>query len=150
MFTRILLLVCAIALSACEGATGAMGPAGPSGPDGGSGPAGPAGTDGGGYYSSRANVYCNTVTNTAGLAVVTAPCNTLTDIPIGGGCSSSPTVTTVALVTSQPVAWEAAYVDQVPAYWACAWVSNGAGTSTDGTPVILTGASAKICCVQVP
>lgn len=152
-------------LVACSGNTGPQGPIGPTGPTGPQGPAGPTGPQGlagangpqgpigpqgppgpanGGFYTSRDNVYCNTVTGlTAGRSFLTASCSAVADLPLAGSCTAPDDTVGLAAVSS-PQGWHGA-TSTAPAEWFCQFAKNGVAISVD-----YPGASATICCVTHP
>ena len=142
---RLLAFALTLALCACggsagpEGPQGQQGPAGPQGPQGLNGADGGTGPAGGGYYTSRNTVYCNTVAMAAGDTFVIASCNNLQDLPLSGGCSLP--YGTLPVTNSIPVYWDSAAAGSSAAGWLCSWT---------GTNAAQYGASATICCVSVP
>jgi hypothetical protein len=116
-----------------QGDPGLVGTTGPQGDPGVVGTVGPPGQRGGGYYTSRNDVYCNYTSMAAGSATnVTAKCSTDYDIAVGGGCLG-----TVAAVGSYPSFWSGVNIGN-PASWVCSYTSNQ------------PGAQAWVCCVHVP
>jgi hypothetical protein len=106
------------------------------------GAAGAQGAQGGGLYTSRDDVYCDTV---SGMDVKPSPglsaeCRQITDLPLSGSCN--PGDATVEVFTNKPMAWTTQ--GQAVASWQCAFAVNGTPV-TDHRPV-----SATICCVHHP
>ena len=126
------------------GSTGPQGPVGATGPQGPIGPQGPAGPANGGFYTSRDNVYCNTVTGiSAGVYFLTARCSAIADLPLTGSCTAPDD--RIGLVSeSRPDAWHGATSNDA-AGWFCSFAKNGLAIS-----VAYPGASATICCVTHP
>jgi hypothetical protein len=118
-------------LTGLTGATGPMGPQGPQGPPG------------GGFYTSRDNVYCNRATVTDNSSALVVSCTSPADLPLSGSCYSADD--TVAVVTvSEPQAWSPAST-VISATWFCAFGKNGVGLSHP-----FVGAVGFICCIKHP
>lgn len=134
-FLRAVATLAACLLVACgEGDAGPEGPAGPTGATGATGATGPSGPAGGGFYTSRRDVYCvNELMGAGSQLSVTAQCANAQDLPLTGGCWSGATPP----VGGAPVGWAAADPTS-PAGWECAWSSNQ------------PSAKATICCVRHP
>ena len=156
-FAALLLTTSLVACS--DGSMGPQGPAGPQGPrgeqglqggqgergpPGALGEQGPPGAQGGGYYTSKSNLYCN---RTKGTTVpgppLIAACNEREDLPIHGSCGGSPWGERVYLAINEGFAWTAL---STPAEWRCDW----ARIDTTGPTVILDDLFAEICCVRRP
>jgi hypothetical protein len=157
-FVVSLLSVAFLAACPSSGSQGLQGPAGPQGPAGAAGaqgqqgnpgPAGPSGDAGSGL--SRAGTYCNTRQGlyaadggiSAGAGAMEMTCNTITDIPVAGGCSGQ----TLNLSTGQyfilqstPAGWN---TPGAVATWNCQWafVNGATGQSMDS-------ALGYICCLS--
>lgn len=156
----------AVTVAACtsQGPVGPQGPAGPAGaagPKGDTGPQGPIGMPGmpgipgmpgpigGGRYTQRSDLYCesNPVTPAGGSDAL---CRDSTDIAITGGCLQNSNARIfppgeLALISSGPLFWSAGS----RATWTCDWRS----TSPDaGSPTYWfdAGLTATICCIAVP
>ena len=114
------------------------GPAGPAGTKGDKGDLGPQGSQGGGFYVSKAPVYCNSV------VVVSAPtfaagfasCNLAKDLPVSGGCQTGDFG--ARLAASYPENWNA---QASLSRWNCLWGSPSGGANTY---------TVSICCIAVP
>ncbi|MDX2008670.1 MAG: hypothetical protein SFW67_00685, partial [Myxococcaceae bacterium] len=159
-------LAAAVTVAACTsagpaGPQGPAGPAGPAGPKGDTGAQGPMGAPGmqgiagmqgapgGGRYTQRSDLYCesNPVTGGGGQAAL---CRNPLDIAISGGCLQDSSVRNfppgeLALISSGPLFWPAGSRST----WTCTWRS----TSPDaGSPTYWAdaGLSATICCIAVP
>lgn len=161
-------LISALVLAGCTsaGPVGPQGPAGPAGPAGAKGEpgmqgaqgvagmqgiAGMQGPPGGGRYTQRSDLYCETV-EASGLfrGVGGASCRRPQDIAISGGClregAGNPQLLgEVALISNGPKFWPAGST----ASWECRW------TSTNPTAVQTSywadgGLYATICCINAP
>jgi hypothetical protein len=100
-------------------------------------------------YTSTAQVYCNETTGRDGPRVVAA-CLDDNDLPVTGGCYVGGNETPhVALEYSMPIQWDS-HGNGTFALWECQWTANGQSDVADGTPVIVAGGMAYICCVPVP
>lgn len=159
-------LAAALAVAACTsqgpvGPQGPAGPAGPAGPPGDAGPQGPKGDTGmqgiagmqgppgGGRYTQRSDLYCesNPVLPGGGQGVL---CRTPFDIAISGGCLQDSNIRIfppgeLALISSGPLFWPSGS----RASWTCAWRSTSpdAGSNEYWADAGLT---ATICCIAVP
>lgn len=152
--------VSAFLVAACSsaGPAGPQGPAGPAGPKGDKGEtgmqgaqgmpgmqgiAGMQGTPGGGLYTRRSDLYCETGQGGA-------LCRTPNDIPISGGCLQDSTVRLfppgeIALTTSGPKFWPSGS----RASWACEWTSSSPNANQPGYWAD-AGLVSTICCIAVP
>ena len=159
--------VSAFVISACSsaGPAGPQGPSGPAGPKGDKGDtgmqgaqgvpgmqgiAGMQGAPGGGRYTQRADLYCETQPIPGGGSSDSVLCRTQNDIPISGGCLQDPTVRLfpqgeLALTSSGPKFWPAGS----RATWSCAWTSSNP-SANQPTYWADAGLSATICCIAVP
>ena len=152
---RVLTAALLLSLTACDkGDTGPAGPAGPKGdkgdpgeqgPPGNQGPQGiqgPQGPMGGGYYTSRADIYCkSSVGTTTGIVSVT--CDTANDLPLAGSCSVGGTTALNIAQNGRLDTW--AGPSTQPAAWDCSW-SDASGVRVNNVP---TG-KAEICCIKHP
>lgn len=150
------LVILFVSTLACTGKTGPPGAQGPAGQNGAQGIQGSQGAKGdtglqgiqgppgGGLYTSRNDVYCNTVMMTANPTAFTvrAACNTDLDLPLAGSCEAPGTIA-LNLTTNGPNLWAGQNVGN-PAYWECGWTPPG-GAATNAP-----GALATICCVKRP
>ncbi len=158
----------AFTIAACSsaGPVGPQGPAGPAGPKGDKGDtgmqgaqgvpgmqgiAGMQGPQGGGLYTRRSDLYCETNSFPSGGSSDGVLCRTQNDIPISGGCLQDPTVRVfpqgeLALSTNGPKFWSTA---GTRATWSCSWNS---GNPNANQPAYWAdaGLSATICCIAVP
>ena len=131
---------------------GDQGPAGPAGSQGPAGPQGPqdiqglTGSAGGGLYTSRSSVKCNTVTmgvDPPAPVGVVAHCDSDLDLPLVGSCAAnSAPGGTLTLLFNGPVSWDANSTGQ--AAWSCAWANSGGGQ------VNVPDGQATICCIKHP
>lgn len=114
---------------------------------GSTGPAGPSGPTGGGYYTSRADVYCNTNAYSLGdtAATITASCSTALDLPLTGACDLSGAAYGAVpyLTTNRLQYWAGTGLTQ-PAEWICGWQDSTRAA------FIAPGATVTICCITVP
>lgn len=158
--------VSAFVVAACSsaGPAGPQGPAGPAGPKGDKGDtgmqgvqgapgmqgiAGMQGPPGGGLYTRRSDLYCETV-EAGGLNGTASLCRTQNDIPISGGCLQDRLVRSfqqgeVSLTSSSPKFWAAGS----RATWTCEW-SSSSPTANQPTYWADAGLTATICCIAVP
>ncbi|MBL8941245.1 MAG: collagen-like protein [Archangium sp.] len=159
----------AFVIAACSsaGPAGPQGPAGPAGPKGDKGDtgapgakgdtgmqglAGMQGATGGGLYTRRSDLYCETIEagSSGGLNGAETQCRTQNDIPIGGGCLQNRLVRSfpggeVSLTSSSPKFWPAGS----RASWTCEWSSSNPNANQP-TYWADAGLTATICCVAVP
>lgn len=155
----------AFVIAACSsaGPAGPQGPAGPAGAKGDKGDtgmqgaqgvpgmqgiAGMQGAMGGGLYTRRSDLYCET-TPTSGNASGTQ-CRTARDIPIAGGCRQDAVVRLfpqgeLALTSSSMKFWPAG----AQAAWECEWTSSNPNANQPAYWAD-AGLSATICCIAVP
>ena len=120
---RTILLLAAVAVSACEGSTGPQGPAGPAG------------------GATRTPSYCNggiAAANSGNNWTVTASCNGAADMPLQGLCLEPGGLPADAFLSeSAPVNWSD--TSQV-AGWRCKW------SWQMGAPTAEFAAQAEVCC----
>jgi hypothetical protein len=112
---------------------------------------GDVGLTGGGIYTSRNDVYCDTVSmpNNPAVYRVTATCRTVSDLPLTGWCDlvssllPAATKATLILEGQGPTNWQGAGgADK--ADWSCSWAN------ASNSYVNAVGATASICCVSNP
>ncbi len=157
MFRYVLLLITLLVALACRGdrglpgpqgqdgapgIQGLQGPPGPQGPQGVPGPQGIQGPAGGGVYTSRGALYCNSTTGTT-TGIVTASCNANKDLPLAGSCENYES-TALNIATNGSIAAWPNTNPATPAQWVCQWSS--AGVVVNNVP---TG-KATICCITNP
>jgi len=126
-----------------EGPPGPQGPQGLPGVQGPVGPQGVVGPQGGGIYTSRDDVYCNTAVGSDNTGTLTASCSAPADLPLSGSCYSAQDNVAVVL-TSQPDGWAPASTT-ISAGWLCVFGKNGIRLNTP-----FASAAAVICCVRRP
>lgn len=151
---RTLFVLPLVLLVACQ--EGSRGPVGPQGPEGSAGPQGPAGPQGvaglqgpqgvqgpigGGLYTSRDDIYCNTSPIGTTNGNVSAACDTPEDLPLTGSCANHETkalnLSTNGFIENWPGRSTA------PASWLCSW------SGLDGVVVnVVPTAKASICCIR--
>lgn len=157
----------AFTIAACSsaGPAGPQGPAGPAGAKGDKGDpgapgakgdtglqgiAGMQGPQGGGLYTRRSDLYCETFLVSGGGNAGGTQCRTARDIPIAGGCRQD-SVTRLfpqgelALTSSAMKFWPAG----AQAAWECEWTSSNP-TANQPAYWADAGLSATICCISVP
>ena len=129
-------------LAACGGSQGPQGPTGPQGDPGASGATGATGATGG--YTSKDDVYCNTISMPSDPTVVevTASCNATADLPLEGSCMTPPSGPDIALLESGPGAWS---TSTTAAGWFCQW-----GRLSTSTFVNVPGGQDTMCCIKHP
>lgn len=161
--------VSSFVIAACSsaGPVGPQGPAGPAGPKGDKGDigmqgaqgmpgmqgiAGMQGPPGGGRYTQRGDLYCETVEagSSGGLNGTAALCRSQNDMPIAGGCLQDRLVRSfpggeVSLTSSSPKFWPAGS----RATWTCEWSSSNPNANQPAYWAD-AGLTATICCVAVP
>jgi len=134
----------------CAGPIGPQGEPGDEGPPGDAGAAGPkgdTGSTGGGYYTSRENVYCNEVigTTSADAFRIAVDCNDANDLYLTGGCDRVNAPDSF-LYENAPVAIDQTTASGFSAGHRCQWVFNPGGSA----PSSLPSARGRVCCIQVP
>jgi len=136
---RLAAAIFVLLLVACGGSQGPQGPTGPQGDPGAPGATGAIGATGG--YTSKEDVYCNTIVMPDDPAVVevTASCNAAADLPLEGGCMTPPSASDIALLSSGPGAWS---TFTTAAIWSCRWIRLSSGAFVN-----VPGGAASICCV---
>jgi hypothetical protein len=154
MRLRLITAALLLSLTACQ--RGDVGPAGPPGPKGDKGDPGeqglpgiqgiqgaqgPQGPIGGGYYTSRQDLYCRSSMGTT-TGTVEADCDNAADLPLTGSCANSePTALNIAtngLIQN----WPGNSI--LPAAWVCEWSSGGARVNN------VPSGRATICCIKHP
>lgn len=166
-------LAAAVTVAACtsagpagpQGPTGPAGPAGPKGDTGAQGPigapgmqgiAGMQGPPGGGRYTQRSDLYCETQSVLPG-GRASVECRDVNDLPVTGGCLQNSAINNfppgeISLISSGPALWP--FQSSGPAGWNCDWrsVSPSAAGPGGGNPAYWgdAGMSATICCIAVP
>lgn len=157
----------AFVIAACSsaGPAGPQGPAGPAGPKGDKGDpgaqgaqgvpgmqgiAGMPGATGGGLYTRRSDLYCESVPAPGGGFGSASVCRTARDIPIAGGCLQDQLIRQfpqgeLALTSSAMKFWPAG----AQATWVCSWSSSNPNANQP-TYWADAGLSATICCIAVP
>lgn len=130
-----------IGLQGPSGEVGPSGPPGSRGEQGARGDIGPPGPIGGGLYTKRNNIYCNTVPGEfdTGGGEAEARCDTIEDLPVFGSCDGANTDS--YLGASRPANWSHT---GTPASFVCAWLFRS------GVATPITNASATICCIRNP
>ena len=144
-----------LSLTACDkGDTGPAGPAGPKGDKGDPGEQGlpgnqgpqgiqgPQGPMGGGYYTSRADIYCKSSIGTT-TGTVTVACDTANDLPLTGSCSVGGTTPLILARNGGLSTWSGPSTQA--ATWDCSW-GDSSGVIVNNVP---TG-KAEICCIKHP
>jgi hypothetical protein len=143
-----LLLLCL--LVGCVPAS--QGPKGDPGLPGPPGPGGDAGSPGGGFYTSRGNVYCRDQVGPldAGIftGTVTASCDSVADLPLTGTCDgqvlASATTQPLPASFNLPVYWDVpdGTARVPPAAWECLWLGSPPPNQSNG--------HSRICCIKHP
>ena len=153
---RVMTAALLLSLTACnKGDPGPTGPAGPKGDKGDQGAQGlpgaqgaqglpgPQGPIGGGYYTSRADIYCKTSPLGTTTGTVTVACDTANDLPLAGACSVGGTTPLNIAQNGGLNTWAGSSTQ--PAEWHCSW-SDATGVTVNNVP---TG-KAEICCIKHP
>lgn len=134
---------------ACNGAPGAQGAPGDPGAPGDKGDKGDPGLQGppgGGLYTSRNDVYCNTAIPAdmpSGASTLVAQCDTPRDLPLSGFCSQIDR--DGANTRTRAADWGLAN-STLPASLFCEWSIANTGIPLSQLP----RAEAQICCVKNP
>lgn len=157
----------AFIIAACSsaGPAGPQGPAGPAGAKGDKGDTGAQGAQGvpgmqgiagmqgamgGGLYTRRSDLYCETTPAPGGGSGSGAVCRTAQDLPIAGGCAQDQVVRQfprgeLALTSSAMKFWPGG----AQAGWECSWTSSNPNANQPAYWAD-AGLSATICCIAVP
>ena len=137
----------AYACTGTNGTPGTPGAKGDAGAPGAKGDQGVPGLTGGGYYTSRSNVYCEEAIASAhtGPLSFRASCRSNADLPLSGSCFQSDRDDVVLAAATDFATWHDP-APSAPAYFVCNWTKAGTGVLLSTIP----NAVARICCVTHP